>query len=539
SAFAPPGGNGGGKRPPVTYKKRKTMFAAFYIVLILMAVGVCLTVFVIVFQNMVDNPPPNIFGGVPTPTPPPTFNIADRPDMRHLTGLVTSIDPFGDTRTVTLMDVSTRRSEEFSVPDNARLSTRLNMPMTFAELRVGHMVDISFDSRTSEVAALSESVHSWERRARTNVEINLEEATIHVGHESFNFNSQTLVLYRGEPFPIGQIRPVDSVTLVGLGDTAWLVQIDAAHGFLQFANSDIVINGTVMIGTNLFFALDDIENSLTLPEGAHQIVIEGDNIETFVHTILIEQGQTASLNLGDVELRAALLQIFVNPQDADVLINGELHDLSEGPVHVEFGEVLVRVERYGFMPQEERIEITRPINSITFNLVEIVIDSTLVIFTVPTNAQIFIENVFVGYSVLTHTIAPGVHRVTARLPGHEDTTYTVTVPPGEEVHRHMLLTPSPVYTPVHTPVPPVTAPPGGLPEVPPIDPFPNEPPIIPLPTPLPPTLPPDAEWPPMPIPTPPPDWPPSLEPTPTSPPTGTDAESNLPILSDENPFGTP
>jgi len=526
-------GYGARLNPPVdspvleTYKKRKNMFAAFYIVLILMGVGVFLTVTIVVAQNFRDNPPENIFGAIPTPPPLASDdNAMIRTDTGTLTGLVTSIDPIGEYRTITIMDTSSRRSDNFIVPDTTRLTTRINMPMTFAELRVGHMIDISFDPRSLEVVTLNESLHSWERRGRTNVEVDIADATIHVGNESFDFNSQTLVLYRGEPFLIGQIRPVDSVTIVGLGNTAWLVQVDSAHGFLQFQNADTIVNGTVMIGTNLFFALDDIEAALTLPEGIHRIVIEGDNIETFIHQTTIEQGETTSINLGEAELRAAMLHISITPNDADVFLNGELHDLSEGPAEVEFGELHIRVERYGFLPQEERIEITNHVNTIAFTLEEIVVDSTLVIFTVPTNAQIFIGNVFTGYSTLTHTLTPGTHRVTARLSGYEETTLDIYVPAGEEVHRHLLLTPSVVTEPTPSPMP--TIPPNGqLPDVPPANPFPNDPPVIPMPTssPLPPTLPPDVVW------------PPPLEPTP--PPTGTDEYSALPNLPDGNPFDTP
>jgi len=379
--------------------------------------------------------------------------------------------------------------------------------MTFAELRIGHMVDISFDARIDEIATLNESVHAWERRSRTNVQIDIETATIALGAEVFEFNSQTLVLYRGEPFPISQIRPVDSVTLVGLGNITWLVQLDAAHGFMELANADTVINGTMLIGTNLFFALDDIDGAITLPEGTHRIVVEGDNIETFVETITVSQGETTTLNLADVELRAALLHVNVLPIDAEIFINGELHDREDGPAHVEFGEQLIRVERYGFIPQEQMIEIVMPVNSINFTLVEAVVDSTLIIFTVPGNAQIFIDNVFVGYSTLTHTIAPGNYRITARLPGHNDSIADVNVSAGEEVRRYLLLDQATAgeYTPAVSPTPqPIT-------DLPDVNPFPDDP----VPPDLP-TLPPDE-----PIPTPTPD----------------NGEPELPILPDTgNPF---
>ena len=432
------------RRPPGNNSSKKSKFAAFYIALLVVAVGLCITVLLVVLQNM-----EGAWGDVferrqnVNANPEPTVNPIERAELRSQTALITNIDPFGETRTLTLLDISTRRTHEFNVSDDVRISDRLNRPLTFAELRVGNMVDIGYDARNSEILTLHESRQSWERRSRTNVRINIEEFEISVGNEAWSFNSQTLVLYQGAPFSISQIQPIDSVTLIGQGDTVWLVQLDSAHGFLQINNADMIANGSIMIGTNFIFALDDISTDIELPEGTHRVMVEGDNIETFIENIVIQQGQTTRLNLGDAQLRAAILNIVVTPADAEIFVNGELHD-NTGPAQVEFGENIVRVERYGFLPQEQQLNIELPINIITFDLVEIVHDNTLVIFTVPTNAEIFIDNVFIGFSTLTHTVSAGTYSIVARLHGYESATIEVTVAGNEteDIMRTILLMPT-------------------------------------------------------------------------------------------------
>jgi len=447
------------------YKQRKTMFAAFYIVLTLMAVGVCLTVFAIVFQNIMDNPP--VIGGVPTPSPTPEFSTTNRPNMQQQTALITGSSSINNVRTLTLMDTSNARSEEFTLSESARLSNRFDMPITFAELRVGHIVDISFDAQNNEISVLNFSVHSREISSRTNVEIDMDRRLITVGAETFNWNSQTLILHRGEPFPITSIRPEDSVTTAVIGDTAWLIQVDAGHGFLELVNTERVINGTIMIGTNLMLTIDEVvekETPLVISEGTHRVIIEGDNIESFIDNITVEQGQITTINLADIDFRMALFNIVTVPIDADIFINGELHDRNDGVPQLEFGEHHIRVEREGFIPQEQTIEIIRLVDTITFTLDEIVIESFIIINTVPSYAQIFIDNVFAGTSPLTQSVASGNIRITARMEGYDDRSIEFTVAPGEEATRFIILDPLNLLPP--TP-PPIT-------DLPDVDPFPED-----------------------------------------------------------------
>ena len=427
-------------------KRRKSMFSAFYTVLALLGVGVCLTVMVVVAQNFLDNPPE--IGAVPSPTPSiegsPTVPVGSV-ELRQQTVLVENLSLVGGSRRLTLMDVNTRLSREFIVIDTAIILSRAGSPMTFNDLRVGHILDISYDARGMEIHNINESVQAWERRSRTNVIVDMNTATISIGNESWNFNSQTLVLYQGRTFPIAQIRPIDSVTVSGFGDTAWFVQLDAGHGFLRFTNTDMITNGTLMIGTHLFFALADVTEQLTLSEGTHRILVDGNNIEAFIHYVDIEQGRTITVNLAEVQFRQASLTIIVSPIDADVFINGMLHDVTE-PAMLEFGEHVIRVESPGFYPQEETIEIASVRQILQFELEEIILDGQVRVFTDPSNAEVFIDNVFVGYTPVVATVRPGEHIINVRMRGHSEINHPIYIPPLEPGERpidvHFLLTPA-------------------------------------------------------------------------------------------------
>lgn len=469
------------RRPPSGRPPQKAKFAAFYIVLCLLAVGVCMTVVFFLFGNIEQGFASFSFGRTPNTSQNPGLTDPTpiiRQDLRSQTGMIVGIQPFGDMRTIRILDVSTRREETFYVPDEARIQNRFNQAVTLSELSIGEIVDINYDAETEEVVTLAGNRQARQHPRNTNVRIDIEAGTVSLGVDVWNFNSQTLVLYRGDNFPISQISPHDSVSLTILGDTVWLIQVDSAHGFLQILNADMIANGEVMIGSHTLLALNDVRSDITLPEGTHQVVVHGDNIEPFIENITIHQGQTTRLDLGNAQLRAALLHIQVTPADALIFVNGELQE-ERGTIQVEFGEVVVRVERDGFLPQEQRMDITGPTTGMTFNLVAITHDNTLVVFTTPTNAEIYIDNVFVGFSTLTHTMPPGSFTVVARLDGYLESRFDITITgtETEDIMRSLILMPDtgdpwanqppPGHVepiPPSTPTPPFpTMPPGGVP----------------------------------------------------------------------------
>lgn len=481
----------------------KAVFTGFYIAFLMLAIGLVLVLLIFAIGrsgDLLQNIP---FAGCADPVAPYVPQATADPhvpvDLRNQTALITGIGIDG-ARTLTLMDITTHQTNDFNVPDEARTTDRGGGPLAFQDLRVGTIVDISYDARTARITTLRESPQARTLSGRRNIRVNMDDFTIAHGNEAWDFNSQTLVRYRGEDFAISRISPIDSITLVVHGTTVWLVQVETSHGFLQFTNADMVVNGRVMINHDEFLALDEIEGDIDLSEGTHRLMIEGDNIEPFIDEIIINPGQTTRFNLGELPLRVAILHISVTPEDAQIFINGEEHENTE-PAQVEFGENLVRVEREGFLPQEQQLDIETPINHLFFDLVEIVHDSTLVIFTVPTNAEIFINNVFAGHSTLTHTVAPGTHTIIARRTGYNDARVDIIVTghETEDIMRSLILLPAtgdpldnmhphdvdPIHTPFPT-LPPVQNNDDPFPTLPPVQsPQPTLPPL-PFPTPFPP-----------------------------------------------------
>jgi len=433
------------RRPPARRENdSKQKFALIYIGLLAFAVIACVVAAILAFRWISDFS----FDGFDRPEPPPIIGgengangvIAGNREINSMVALITSIST--NPRGLTVLNIETETTSQMALDDDVIFRNRIGNPMAFTQLRIGQLMEVEYDADSAEITVIRESQHAWEHRAQTGVHVNTENRTISIPHEDpFRFTSQTLFLHNGEPFSVGQIGPMDAVTIVGIGTTAWLIQLDASHGFLEITNFDEIENGTITIGLLHPLPLDEIVEPITLSDGTHRIIVEGSNIETFIENIVIAQGQTLTFSLEDVQPRLANLHIVTSPTGSTIFVNGEE---AQSPVSIVFGEHTIRVEREGYEPQERTITVADRIMSERFELEPIhrIPDphqALLDIRTIPTQAHIYINGVFAGTSNLAIPVPAGVHTITARLPGHQDNTIQRTVTAGEEADVLMIL----------------------------------------------------------------------------------------------------
>jgi len=427
--------------------RSKTAFTIIYILILVAAVTTCIIVLYNVFQWIAREAPPpdNLFNREQTERE--NGNNEDtrepsRPIIQNFSSMITGITTDADSRGLILLDLDTRTTRELPLDDNATLNNRTGGEMTFSQLRIGQLVDVTYDARFPHITTIREIARAWNRDERTNVIINIENQTISVGHEAFLFNSQTLVLHRGEHIPISQIRPADSVSISGVGDIAWLIQLDVLSGSLQIANSDHIINGRISIGNLHPLFLEELTEPIDIPEGPHRIIVEGDNIEDLIETIVIIPNQMFTLNLSNIELNMSTLRITTTPTNANVFINNE-RITTPNETHIPFGEHTIRVERNGYITHEELITIDESVTTLRFDLEAESLEATLTISTTPLNAEIFVNGIHRGRANpnIVLVLDPGMHQIAARLDGFYEELMYFTLIQRQEVSQTITLRP--------------------------------------------------------------------------------------------------
>jgi len=371
-----------------------------------------------------------------------------------------------------MLDISANNTNTFVFTETTDLRNRFGQSMDFEDVTVGNLMDIAYNPDNSELFSLRQTV--TRDLTPADFRVDTDYSTITVGNDVFNFNEQTLVLRRGNAFLLEDVRPEYMVTLVTLGDMIWTIDIESAHGFLRFINGDSILDGRVIMnpigpGINRF---GDVTDTITLPEGAYRVTVEGRNIEAYVTEIEIIYGETTIIDLADVEPSEAVLELTVTPGGSRVFINGVLTP-AHGALEFEFGETLtIRVERDGFYTEERTVEMNQAIVSINISLEEetpVVVMAMLSITAMPAGAQIFINGQFVGLAPINVEIYPGQISIAAFATGYYDYVTAIEVVPGQN-NRSVIMSripDEPEYVPIPTLPPEENFPPDDPPYDPP------------------------------------------------------------------------
>jgi hypothetical protein len=452
---------------------RRSKIVYFYIGTLLVAVAVCILLFVLAFQTIRRTP---IAANTPAPTATvaPNSPIASNPSaildqryFRSFSGLITGLQNMPNK--ITVLNIETDRDLSYDVTGNVNIENRYGNAMAYNELRPGMILEVGFDSQSSALVSLTESTKAWELKSKSNIKIDVATSSISLGNEKYVFNSQTLVMYKDEPYPISQISSVDTVSLTGYGNDVWCVRVEGSHGFLKIENIDKVINGNITVDNSFSRAVTDVTEPVTLVEGLHSVVVQGENIKPFSVTVNIRPDQTETVSLLDVELLPGLLDIVPSEPDSTIIIDG-MAVTGPGPFEVSFGEHSVRVEKDGFLPVEQTVNVSQARQSIDILLSRVVLNAKLWIATIPTPAEVYVDDEFVGNSPLSHELTVGQHTVSVRLTGYNDYTQNLNILEGENTQTLVLtpvssdpfaqITPQPGGPIVETPV-----------EVPPFNPY--------------------------------------------------------------------
>ncbi|MCL2363158.1 MAG: hypothetical protein FWC71_00670 [Defluviitaleaceae bacterium] len=442
---------------------RNKRFAALYIFALVVVIAGFMTLFVLYLPDILDRTA-QTDDALPAATEP---TVVIPPDVRNLTAQIVRVTPAASS--IEVVNINTGTRHELTHTESTQMTNIRGDSMVFEQLAIGQLVDISFEARTNQLMSAHQSRNAWERRNQTNLRFDTENETITAGNAVFTFDPEnTMVLYRGQHFSINNLQSSDMVTIFGYGEHVWLIQLDAGHGFLQLLNTDHVLGGIISVGFDSH-ALVGVE-TLQLQEGTHEVVVRGQNIEDFVRTIEVIHGQTLNMNLNETILRRGTLSVEVIPDDALVFVNGER---VTGPIELEFGEYLMRVERADYIAQEQMINMNAESVELSVELESAIRMGILRVTTVPANAQIFVNNQFVGFSELFHELQVGHYSVIARLAGHYDSPITVAEVTQDGTEIVIILTPT--YVPTWPP--PATLPPAPEePAAPTLPPFMQPPP---------------------------------------------------------------
>ncbi len=436
---------GGTRIPP-----QKSQFSAFYLITVGVSVISAVVIFAIMFNMFAgkgDKIPVPTAESTPVPTATPQVPDTPRGDVQKSTAVINNIT---ERNKLNLTDLDNNKYYSVETSGTSVLKDRSGEHITFAELKVGDVVDVEFETQSNYIVNLSKSAKAVDYRNVDGLSIDDIYQTVTVKNTAFSYDENVIVTYKGKPYEISKITATDKVDLRGYANKIWVIDVKRGHGTINVINKDKISEGLLEIGNSKFLLLSETD-TVEVEEGTHKIVVKGKNISPFTTELTVDNGKTADLDLGKTDVKKGELYIKCNVDDYVLSVNGRKQE-PINPLELEQGDYTIKVEANGYNTWEQKVVIANGRREIEVELKRDVKLSKLTLKTEPSGADIYINNERIGVSPLDTQIEYGRHNIVAKYAGYNDFNLPITIEDKEHSYL-IIMIPSPTSAPAATPQP--------------------------------------------------------------------------------------
>lgn len=305
---------------------------------------------------------------MPETTTPITGNKSEEEvDTEEARGVVHDI---GTKRSnIKIWDIEEKLYTTLYIKEKAQITDPYGKPMSIQEVELGDILEITYEPKKREVFTLQKSAKAWIKSDITGIEVNTSSKTIKIGNVKYNYTSNIIVINDNlEKVDMSDINSLDTLRIKGIDDTIWSMQVVQAAGYLKLANIPKT-KGTIEIGNNKIYQLEEIDDHIALPGGKHKIVIRMEGYLPFVKQIIISTNQIQELDLREVEVAKANLKVRVVNTEGDykILFDNKTYQKDEA-ITVKPGAYTLRVIAEGFKTLEMDIQLEEGDRNINLTL---------------------------------------------------------------------------------------------------------------------------------------------------------------------------
>lgn len=427
------------RRSVAKRKQQKSQLTTFLMMTIAVGAIAAVAVFAAAY-TAISNREPTV--STPRPTPPAnTPVITDSVKLSHVTALLTNIT--GNPQQILALDLDTGKKYTLNVDGSAQLKDKYGKSLVFAELNVGMIVDLSFDTSKNMLSSLAVSARAWDFKQISGLIIDGTKKTISYGNTDYKYDNQMIVSYNRAEADINTITEMDVVSMWGLNDKVWYIAINKGHGFIKILQNPDIRDGKLEIDTNISMPLAEADQ-ITLLEGPHRVVVRGSNIEPFSKEVIVSRLEEVPVDLNFVQAKSALLVVKSILKDFTFSIDDVEHSIGE-PIVLGFGTYKLKAVKEGYHDWEQTLEVKSATVEVTVEMKEVIPTGKIVVNTMPeAETQVYIDGKYAGLSPYEGVLEYGNHTITLKKEGYTDVTHSIVVESKEFKYDFVLLPKLPV-----------------------------------------------------------------------------------------------
>ncbi len=419
-------------------KQKSNSSVKFVIITLLIAVMVCISVFAVAFKMVLD---PEVAsnndnlnttdGNINNNTGENVTDVIASENVEEITAVVKDFNI--DDKTLGVMDIENKKTYTFVVDGKTKLYDQYGKTIVFAELGVADVLDITFDSASVYITRLSKNKNSFTEKRVTGLEVDTLNKTITNGNKTYMYTDDIVVMDKDEIIDITNINKMDTVTFGGYNDLIYKIDVLKGHGTISFTNIEAVENGVVEIDTDILFRLS-VETSSEVSIGQHNLVIKGDNIDTYTNKIFVDQNEEVVIDLSNLPNKKGLLDVKTNVSEPSIEIDGVVYT---EPILLPYGTYVMTVSAEDYEHNSKSITISEEKQEVEINLKEIKKNARMVLDTIPTGAEVYMDDRLIGLSPIDQKVEVGNHSFIIKLDGYDDKVFNFTA--EEKTYSYTLI----------------------------------------------------------------------------------------------------
>lgn len=344
-------------------------------------------------------------------------NILNQNTNKNLMGIIKDIN-FED-GIIHILDVNKNKNYALKTISTSTFQDEYENIISITELKKGDLINFTFDS-TNKIKYIIKSNLGFSLENVENAKIDIKNNILVSNYNSYNL-SENLLVFKGETsYGLNEISDLDTLDIKGYNNTIFYINVKKSHGKLKFKNKPTNQDAVLEINRNIYKRLAEV-NEISLKEGTHKVVIKSDNFTPFIKEISIKADEETILDLSEIQIKKGTLIIKSNISDYTLYINNNKEN-TNSPLQLNYGVYNVKIEKEDYLPFETQIYVNK--EQIYLNVVmekkeklgKVTISSS------PPEAQVFINNSFVGYTPLTYNLPYGFHSITLKKEKYKNST---------------------------------------------------------------------------------------------------------------------
>jgi len=375
-------------------------------------------------------------------------------DLLTVTGIVVQNDTKG--KTMQIRELDSDGISNLTYGAASAFQNAYQEAIDGSEVGLGWILQADYRRKDARIVSASVPENAWEYQDIRKFDFSADEGTLNLGDRRYQYSGLTYFASDGVAITPMELSSQDVLTVRGIGIQAYSVVRTGGHGYIRLANYQDFMGGIVEVGDSLMLPVS--KNMLiTMAEGTYRLTLL-KRATAATKTVTVQKDKEVTVdfstytpkktNIGEVKFN-------IEPEGASLYINGNPIKYSK-PVVLHYGKYKVAVTMAGYEPYSGILEVAQSFSTIHIDLpekheeatpspsptptstvtVEEEDDSQItkkidsshkITVSAPKGAEVYLDNVYKGFTPCSFTKVIGSQTITLSSPGYVTKSYKVDI----------------------------------------------------------------------------------------------------------------